>query len=441
MKRVISALLILVILAAATVLPASAADKVTLTYDLMYDGLKSAVAVDRGECPPEAPGFEREGYTLYNYYADPGFKQYFDFTEPLEADTTVYVRWVTEDELAYISLYLSPDDEYPVISAAAVKDEVFGQPSEPAREGKVFAGWYLNKGLNVPYDPTSTIYRDMDLYACFADSEDEVAYYNIFTSPDAEEPVCGGCVKMGGSMFLPSDPEMSDDEILLDWYYNRELTEKADFAEPVTRKYFSLFPKIRNEDELFTVFIYFSPDSEFAVGGGYVEKGQPIPEPDDMYREGFTFKGWYTDRALTQKADFSSPRYTDVELFPRFDEICNHSFTEVAEVPAAATTDGCSAHYYCENCGKIFEPTLTAIIEIEDPEAIVIPATGPYLMGDANGDGRVNIIDATAVQRYIAGLDPGPFCRAAANVIAVDGINVNDVTRIQQYIAKLFDTF
>ena len=38
MKRILSALLIVMILAAATVLPVSAAEKVTVTYDLMYDG-------------------------------------------------------------------------------------------------------------------------------------------------------------------------------------------------------------------------------------------------------------------------------------------------------------------------------------------------------------------------------------------------------------------
>ena len=62
-------------------------------------------------------------------------------------------------------------------------------------------------------------------------------------------------------------------------------------------------------------------------------------------------------------------------------------------------------------------------------------------MGDADGNGKVDIRDVTAVQRHIASLNPGLFCRAAANVISSDGLNITDATQIQRYLAEFIDEF
>lgn len=59
------------------------------------------------------------------------------------------------------------------------------------------------------------------------------------------------------------------------------------------------------------------------------------------------------------------------------------------------------------------------------------------LRGDANGDGRVNILDATTVQRYLAGLYDDPH--GVINVLGVtsdkDYVTILDATRIQRYLA------
>ncbi len=56
------------------------------------------------------------------------------------------------------------------------------------------------------------------------------------------------------------------------------------------------------------------------------------------------------------------------------------------------------------------------------------------LPGDANGDGKVNALDITKVERIIAKLDP-LTCGADANR---DGkINALDITKVERIIAKL----
>ena len=58
-------------------------------------------------------------------------------------------------------------------------------------------------------------------------------------------------------------------------------------------------------------------------------------------------------------------------------------------------------------------------------------------LGDADNDGEVTIIDATAIQRTIAGLDQYPFVEQQADVDNDHSVTVVDATYIQRYLAGL----
>lgn len=63
-------------------------------------------------------------------------------------------------------------------------------------------------------------------------------------------------------------------------------------------------------------------------------------------------------------------------------------------------------------------------------------AVGTYILGDADGDGQITVLDATKVQRVLVDLDDDPdgmiTLRGDSNR---DGLDVMDATRIQRYIA------
>ena len=63
-----------------------------------------------------------------------------------------------------------------------------------------------------------------------------------------------------------------------------------------------------------------------------------------------------------------------------------------------------------------------------------VSAADSYLRGDADGDGYVAVLDATAIQRKLADYDVRSFDPRAADVTG-DGVNILDATLIQQYIA------
>lgn len=59
-----------------------------------------------------------------------------------------------------------------------------------------------------------------------------------------------------------------------------------------------------------------------------------------------------------------------------------------------------------------------------------------YLLGDADGDGAVSIVDATLIQRYLAKMETYAFVEAAADVNRSGAADIADVTAIQRYLAK-----
>lgn len=89
----------------------------------------------------------------------------------------------------------------------------------------------------------------------------------------------------------------------------------------------------------------------------------------------------------------------------------------------------------------IFTMLTTSIIPVfavdVAPEENISEDTRPILLGDANGDGRVDISDATTVQRYIAGME-------TANKVNVNLADVNrdfilsigDATYISRYLCS-----
>jgi hypothetical protein len=69
-------------------------------------------------------------------------------------------------------------------------------------------------------------------------------------------------------------------------------------------------------------------------------------------------------------------------------------------------------------------------------------ATKDYLLGDVNNDGKVSVLDATEIQKYIAGLVTLSDSQLAAGDVNGDGnLTVTDATQIQKYIVGLITEF
>ena len=127
-------------------------------------------------------------YVFDGWYKDSGLTTAFDFTSAINSNTTVYAKWVHGYKVTYnlnggtwTSSMANP--QY-------VKDSGSGgtvsKPSDPSREGFVFAGWYLDASFETAFDFTKKITEDKALYAKWNSPTITVA--NAILSP---EPAVG----------------------------------------------------------------------------------------------------------------------------------------------------------------------------------------------------------------------------------------------------------
>ena len=85
---------------------------------------------------------------------------------------------------------------------------------------------------------------------------------------------------------------------------------------------------------------------------------------------------------------------------------------------------------YVVDQGLNFEGNGT--VGMSDP--YVITLKNPVILGDVNGDGKVDAADAVAIANYIVGQPPATFVKTAADVNNDGNITISDAARIVNMI-------
>ena len=125
----------------------------------------------------------------------------------------------------------------------------------------------------------------------------------------------------------------------------------------------------------------------------------------------------------TERRDCNNcEHYETKEIAPK-----GHSFGEWYESKAPTYTEEGEERRDCTNCGHFETRTLAAL---------------DYLLGDVNGDEKINVLDANLVRRYAAELEELDEKQLAAADVNGDGkVNVLDANLIRRFAAKLIDAF
>lgn len=157
----------------------------------------------------------------------------------------------------------------------------------------------------------------------------------------------------------------------------------------------------------------FHSDAITPVKNGFIFTGASVDDGGNMFL-------YNTD------TDEIEPLYYTV-----FDSVCdardrNHS--------CVATRNGIYYLYHLEESNNVYSGWNLCLLPVGSG-AYESPFEG-RILGDADGDGRITIMDVTAIQKYIAFMPTPEFDEIAADVDGNGKVTIADATELQRYLAK-----
>lgn len=163
MKR--TKLLLAMLLALAMSLALMACGK-TKEFTVSFSGAEVATqTVLKDECavrPAVAPN--KVGYDFVGWYEDEALTKEFDFSKPIQKDTTVYAKFNIKTYTVTFRETNLPAEKVEYNGTLKTAD-----PTPP--EGQVFVGWYTNAGKTQAFLKDTKITKNLELWPKFAEKE------------------------------------------------------------------------------------------------------------------------------------------------------------------------------------------------------------------------------------------------------------------------------
>lgn len=103
----------------------------------------------------------KDGYNFKDWYANQTLTTLFDFSTPINENTTIYAKWV---EVFTVTFNSNGGSE---ITSQSIEDGgLVTKPTDPTKENYTFNGWYKEDTLETEFNfTTDTITEDTTLYA------------------------------------------------------------------------------------------------------------------------------------------------------------------------------------------------------------------------------------------------------------------------------------
>ena len=102
-----------------------------------------------------------EGFTFDGWYADDTYKATFDFTKPIQSNTTIYAKWTAKD---YEVSFITEHGDAPT-SQSVPYNGTATYPGKLTEDGYTFIGWYTDDTYTTKFDFRTPITGDTKVYA------------------------------------------------------------------------------------------------------------------------------------------------------------------------------------------------------------------------------------------------------------------------------------
>ena len=250
---------------------------------------------------PTAP--TRTGYTFDGWYSDSALTVRYDFDTAVNADITLYAKWnINKYVVSFVTNCNDTVDSQTVDYMSTVTE-----PAVPQNYGYTFKGWYTESGFVTKYNFATPVKGDMTLYAKW-----ELNKYEIEFNTDGGTAIDKQTIDHGSKLSKPADPEKTG-YTFGGWYSDSAYNNAYDFESEVVSELVLYAKWIINKYTVEFDSVYGS-----IVPEQIVEYGSKATEPQTPVREGYDFKGWYTNSSYTNLYDFDKAVESDLKLYAKW---------------------------------------------------------------------------------------------------------------------------
>lgn len=235
------------------------------------------------------------------------------FAEDLQQDNSISVLSITPDEGTYRTYVFKANGE--TISTQIVKNgDTLYEPPVTAPAGKTFTGWD-NKDVHFGTISGITATETITVEAQFADG------YHVYFKDNNGRIIATKTGKTNDTISVADvNFPVGSDEAITGWY-----TDAGQKVESVIigTSDITLYAKVEKG-----YWLTFESNGGSYVAPAFYANGTPAAAPDKPTKSGYTFAGWFTDKELTQTADFSSITATTT-LYAKWTGKGNTSYTVI----------------------------------------------------------------------------------------------------------------
>ena len=247
---------------------------------------------------------ERPGYVFDGWYNEPECVSHVDFEgDAYTGNVTIYAGWVEAVSVTWDGNggYIWGETDRPTYTNSLRKGSTVS-PEWARRSGYAFEGWYLDAACTESVDFGSFILtQDVTFYAKWGDPT--YAYWDCN----------GGSLVVDGDNYSIYPEALQNNQyinthywnpekkgfVFCGWYLDKDCTEQPDYYYYLTENV-TFYAKWADE-----VNVTWDANGGY-IGGGeltYTQqlgKGTYLNTSQYAFRDGYTFDGWYLDKACTQ---------------------------------------------------------------------------------------------------------------------------------------------
>ena len=268
----------------------------------------------------------RAGYIFDGWYLDAECTDSVDTWFCVASESvTFYAGWVEGDPITVTwdakGGYIWGDPDYPTYTETFPVNSYINMDYYPSREGYLFAGWYLDEDYNESVNPWDYLAdADVTFYAKW--SEGVTVTWNgnggtIWPEGGSDAPTLTKRVLEGSNVGGYTIPTR-EGYVFVGWCFDE------DCEEPV----YDIWSYVVNGDVTFYAkwaeavqitwngnggFIW--DDTDYPTYTATYAKGQRISYGYSVYRDDYSFEGWYLDSNFSERVDFDEYVVTENVTF------------------------------------------------------------------------------------------------------------------------------